>query len=157
ELKERKYRIEDDLNATRAAVEEGVVPGVGTALINTLDKVEALVDTLDGDEKIGASIIRRAIEDPVRQIAENAGYEGSVIVSELRKKDKGIGFNVLTGDYVNMVDSGIIDPTKVTRTAIQNAASITAMLLTTEVAVADQPEENAPAMPAGMGGGMPMM
>ncbi|MEG1433727.1 MULTISPECIES: chaperonin GroEL [Eubacterium] len=157
ELKERKYRIEDALNATRAAVEEGVVPGGGTALINTLDKVEALVDTLDGDEKIGASIIRRAIEDPVRQIAENAGYEGSVIVSELRKKDKGIGFNVLTGDYVNMVDSGIIDPTKVTRTAIQNAASITAMLLTTEVAVADQPEENAPAMPAGMGGGMPMM
>lgn len=157
ELKERKYRIEDALNATRAAVEEGVVPGGGTALINTLDKVETLVDTLDGDEKIGASIIRRAIEDPVRQIAENAGYEGSVIVSELRKKDKGIGFNVLNGNYVNMVDSGIIDPTKVTRTAIQNAASITAMLLTTEVAVADQPEENAPAMPAGMGGGMPMM
>lgn len=157
ELKERKYRIEDALNATRAAVEEGVVPGGGIALINTLDKVETLVDTLDGDEKIGASIIRRAIEDPVRQIAENAGYEGSVIVSELRKKDKGIGFNVLNGNYVNMVDSGIIDPTKVTRTAIQNAASITAMLLTTEVAVADQPEENAPAMPAGMGGGMPMM
>ncbi|MDD4692451.1 chaperonin GroEL [Eubacterium aggregans] len=157
ELKERKYRIEDALNATRAAVEEGVVPGGGTALINTLDKVETLVDTLDGDEKIGASIIRRAIEDPVRQIAENAGYEGSVIVSELRKKDKGIGFDVLNGNYVNMVDSGIIDPTKVTRTAIQNAASITAMLLTTEVAVADQPEENAPAMPAGMGGGMPMM
>ncbi|MGL4546625.1 chaperonin GroEL, partial [Eubacterium aggregans] len=144
ELKERKYRIEDALNATRAAVEEGVVPGGGTALFNTLDKVETLVDTLDGDEKIGASIIHRAIEDPVRQIAENAGYEGSVIVSELRKKDKGIGFNVLNGNYVNMVDSGIIDPTKVTRTAIQNAASITAMLLTTEVAVADQPEENAP-------------
>ncbi|MGL6292898.1 chaperonin GroEL [Eubacterium aggregans] len=157
ELKERKYRIEDALNATRAAVEEGVVPGGGTALFNTLDKVETLVDTLDGDEKIGASIIHRAIEDPVRQIAENAGYEGSVIVSELRKKDKGIGFNVLNGNYVNMVDSGIIDPTKVTRTAIQNAASITAMLLTTEVAVADQPEENAPAMPAGMGGGTPMM
>lgn len=160
ELKERKYRIEDALNATRAAVEEGVVPGGGTAFINALDKVEELVASLEGDEKTGASIIRRAIEEPVRQIAENAGLEGSVIVNELRKKDKGIGYDALNGQYVDMVDAGIIDPTKVTRTAIQNAASITAMLLTTEVAVADHPEE-APAMPAGMGGGMgggmPMM
>jgi chaperonin GroEL len=160
EMKERKYRIEDALNATRAAVEEGVVPGGGTAFINTIDKVDELVASLEGDEKTGAAIIRRAIEEPVRQIAENAGLEGSVIVNELRKKEKGVGYDVLNDQYENMVDAGIIDPTKVTRTAIQNAASITAMLLTTEVAVADHPEET-PAMPAGMGGGMgggmPMM
>ncbi|MBR0383189.1 MAG: chaperonin GroEL [Eubacteriaceae bacterium] len=158
ELKELKYRIEDALNATRAAVEEGVVPGGGTAFINATKKLDEMLDTLEGDEKIGASIIRRAIEEPVRQIAENAGVEGSVIVSELQKKEKGIGYNALTGEYEDMVAAGIIDPTKVTRTAIQNAAGITGMLLTTEVAVADHPEENAPAMPAGgMGGGMPMM
>ncbi|MDD4508885.1 MAG: chaperonin GroEL [Eubacteriaceae bacterium] len=163
ELKELKYRIEDALNATRAAVEEGVVPGGGTALVNTIDKVDELITTLDGDEKTGATIIRRAIEEPVRQIAENAGLEGSVIVNELRKKDKGIGYNVLEDKYVDMVKEGIIDPTKVTRTAIQNAASITSMLLTTEVAVADHPEENGNAAAAamagagGMGGGMPMM
>ncbi len=158
ELKELKYRIEDALNATRAAVEEGVVPGGGTAFINATKKLDELLDTLEGDEKIGASIIRRAIEEPVRQIAENAGVEGSVIVNELQKKEKGIGYNALTGEYEDMVAAGIIDPTKVTRTAIQNAAGITGMLLTTEVAVADHPEENAPAMPAGgMGGGMPMM
>ncbi len=159
ELKELKYRIEDALNATRAAVEEGVVPGGGTAFINATKQLDKLIDTLEGDEKIGASIIRRAIEEPVRQIAENAGVEGSVIVNELQKKEKGIGYNALTGEYEDMVASGIIDPTKVTRTAIQNAAGITGMLLTTEVAVADHPEENAPAMPAGagMGGGMPMM
>jgi chaperonin GroEL len=156
EMKEIKYRIEDALNATRAAVEEGIVPGGGTALLNTTDKVDALIETLDGDEKVGAQIIRRAIEEPARQIAENAGVEGSVIVNELSKKDKGIGYDALHGKYVNMVDEGIIDPTKVTRTAIQNAASITAMLLTTEVAVADHPEEKSdvPAMPAG---GAPMM
>jgi len=159
ELKELKYRIEDALNATRAAVEEGVVPGGGTALVNTIDKVDALIATLDGDEKTGAAIIRRAIEEPVRQIAENAGLEGSVIVNEMRKKEAGIGFDARTDEYVDMVEAGIIDPTKVTRTAIQNAASITSMLLTTEVAVADHPEENPVAgMPAGgMGGGMPMM
>ncbi|MBQ3335424.1 MAG: chaperonin GroEL [Eubacteriaceae bacterium] len=158
ELKELKYRIEDALNATRAAVEEGVVPGGGTAFINATKKLDEMLDTLEGDEKIGASIIRRAIEEPVRQIAENAGVEGSVIVNELQKKEKGIGYNALTGEYEDMVAAGIIDPTKVTRTAIQNAAGITGMLLTTEVAVADHPEENAPAMPAGgMGGGMPMM
>lgn len=156
ELKERKYRIEDALNATRAGVEEGMVPGGGSAFIETLDKVDALIETLEGDEKIGATIIRRAIEEPVRQIAENAGLEGSVIVNELRKKDTGVGFNAATGEFVNMIEAGIIDPTKVTRTAIQNAASICAMFLTTEVAVADLPEEAAPAMPP-MGGGMPMM
>ena len=157
ELKERKYRIEDALNATRAGVEEGMVPGGGSAFIETLDKVDALIDTLEGDEKIGAAIIRRAIEEPVRQIAENAGLEGSVIVNELRKKENGIGFNAATGEFVNMIEAGIIDPTKVTRTAIQNAASICAMFLTTEVAVADLPEEAAPAMPPMGGGGMPMM
>lgn len=156
ELKEMKYRIEDALNATRAAVQEGIVPGGGTALLDTVDDVDKLVATLEGDEKIGAAIIRRAIEEPVRQIAENAGVEGSVIVNELRKKEKGIGYDVLTDRYVDMVEKGIIDPTKVTRIAIQNAASITAMLLTTEVAVADHPEENpTSAMPAGAGmGGM---
>ena len=157
ELKERKYRIEDALNATRAGVEEGMVPGGGSAFIETLDKVDALIETLEGDEKIGATIIRRAIEEPVRQIAENAGLEGSVIVNELRKKDTGVGFNAATGEFVNMIEAGIIDPTKGTRTAIQNAASICAMFLTTEVAVADLPEEAAPAMPPMGGGGMPMM
>lgn len=157
ELKERKYRIEDALNATRAGVEEGMVPGGGSAFIETLDKVDALIETLEGDEKIGATIIRRAIEEPVRQIAENAGLEGSVIVNELRNKDAGVGFNAATGEFVNMIEAGIIDPTKVTRTAIQNAASICAMFLTTEVAVADLPEEAAPAMPPMGGGGMPMM
>ena len=157
ELKERKYRIEDALNATRAGVEEGMVPGGGSAFIETLDKVDALIETLEGDEKIGATIIRRAIEEPVRQIAENAGLEGSVIVNELRKKDAGVGFNAATGEFVNMIEAGIIDPTKVTRTAIQNAASICAMFLTTEVAVADLPDEAAPAMPPMGGGGMPMM
>lgn len=157
ELKERKYRIEDALNATRAGVEEGMVPGGGSAFIETLDKVDALIETLEGDEKIGATIIRRAIEEPVRQIAENAGLEGSVIVNELRNKDAGVGFNAATGEFVNMIEAGIIDPTKVTRTAIQNAASICAMFLTTEVAVADLPEEVAPAMPPMGGGGMPMM
>ena len=157
ELKERKYRIEDALNATRAGVEEGMVPGGGSAFIETLDKVDALIETLEVDEKIGATIIRRAIEEPVRQIAENAGLEGSVIVNELRNKDAGVGFNAATGEFVNMIEAGIIDPTKVTRTAIQNAASICAMFLTTEVAVADLPEEAAPAMPPMGGGGMPMM
>lgn len=158
EMKELKYRIEDALNATRAAVEEGVVPGGGTALLDTIDKVDALIETLDGDEKIGASIIRRAIEEPVRQIAGNAGVEGSVVVNELRKKETGIGYNALNGTYQNMVDAGIIDPTKVTRTAIQNAAGITSMLLTTEVAVADHPEENNnAAAAAAAGNGMGMM
>ena len=156
ELKERKYRIEDALNATRAGVEEGMVPGGGTALIATIAKVDELVETLEGDEKIGASIIRRAIEEPVRQIANNAGLEGSVIVNELRQKETGVGYDAAKGEYVDMIAAGIIDPTKVTRSAVQNAASIAAMFLTTEVAVADIPEPTpAPAMPAG--GGMPMM
>ncbi|WKY49140.1 chaperonin GroEL [Eubacteriaceae bacterium ES3] len=157
ELKERKYRIEDALNATRAAVEEGVVSGGGTAYINTIAKVDVLIDTLEGDEKTGALIIRRAIEEPMRQIAENAGLEGSVIVSQMKDKEVGVGYDAAKGEFVNMFEAGIIDPTKVTRSAIQNAASVSAMFLTTEVAVADLPEENPPAMPGGMGGGMPMM
>jgi chaperonin GroEL len=157
ELKEIKYRIEDALNATRAAVEEGVVSGGGTAYINAIPTVDALIETLDGDEKTGAMIIRRAIEEPMRQIAENAGLEGSVIVSQMAGKAVGVGYDAAKGEFVDMFEAGIIDPTKVTRSAIQNAASVSAMFLTTEVAVADLPEENAPAMPGGMGGGMPMM
>ncbi|QZY54215.1 chaperonin GroEL [Crassaminicella profunda] len=157
ELKERKLRIEDALNATRAAVEEGIVAGGGTALINAIIPVEKLVETLHGDEKTGAIIIRRALEEPVRQIAANAGLEGSVIVEKVRNSEVGVGFDALNEKYVNMMEAGIVDPTKVTRSALQNAASVSAMLLTTEAAVADIKEENAgPAMPP-MGGGMPGM
>ncbi|MBC3888521.1 chaperonin GroEL [Acetobacterium paludosum] len=157
ELKEIKYRIEDALNATRAAVEEGVVSGGGTAYINAIPKVDALIETLEGDEKTGAYIIRRAIEEPMRQIAENAGLEGSVIVSQMAGKPVGVGYDAAKNEYVDMFKAGIIDPTKVTRSAIQNAASVSAMFLTTEVAVADLPSEEMPGMPGGMGGGMPMM
>ncbi|MBI4857606.1 MAG: chaperonin GroEL [Acetobacterium woodii] len=158
ELKEIKYRIEDALNATRAAVEEGVVSGGGTAYINAIPKVDALIETLEGDEKTGAYIIRRAIEEPMRQIAENAGLEGSVIVSQMVGKAVGVGYDAAKGEFVDMFQAGIIDPTKVTRSAIQNAASVSAMFLTTEVAVADLPSEDAGmgGMPGGMGG-MPMM
>ncbi|SNS83813.1 chaperonin GroEL [Anaerovirgula multivorans] len=157
ELKERKLRIEDALNATRAAVEEGIVSGGGTALVNVISAVEALLDTVDGDEKTGIQIIRRALEEPVRQIAENAGLEGSVIVEKVMNADKGVGFDALNEKYVNMIEIGIVDPTKVTRSALQNAASISAMLLTTEAAVVDIKEDE-PVMPGGgMGGGMPMM
>ncbi|TCO75246.1 chaperonin GroEL [Marinisporobacter balticus] len=157
ELKERKLRIEDALNATRAAVEEGIVAGGGTALINTIGAVENLIATLHGDEKTGAVIIRRALEEPVRQIAENAGLEGSVIVEKVRNSEIGIGFDALNEKYVNMIEAGIVDPTKVTRSALQNAASVSAMLLTTEAAVADIKEEGSmPGMPP-MGGGMPGM
>lgn len=155
ELKERKYRIEDALNATRAAVEEGFVAGGGTALINVIgdvDQVEA-----EGDEATGVAIVRRALEEPVRQIAENAGLEGSVIVEHLKTLDAGMGYNAATNEYVDMVDAGIVDPTKVTRSALQNAASVSALLLTTEAVVADEPKDDAaPAAPAapGMGGMM---
>ncbi|NMA75567.1 MAG: chaperonin GroEL, partial [Bacteroidales bacterium] len=137
ELKERKLRIEDALNATRAAVEEGIVPGGGTALINVISAVDDLLDTVDGDVKTGVSIVRRALEEPVRQIAENAGLEGSVIVEKVKNADKGIGFDALNEEYVNMIEAGIVDPTKVTRSALQNAASISAMLLTTEASIVD--------------------
>ncbi|PKY90549.1 chaperonin GroEL [Falseniella ignava] len=153
EQKEIKLRIEDALNATRAAVQEGIVPGGGTALVNVQQAVLDL--ELEGDELTGAQIVARALEEPVRQIAENAGQEGSVIVEHVRKADKGIGYNAATGEYEDMVQSGIVDPTKVTRTALQNAASVAALLLTTEAVVAALPEEEN--LQAGMGGGMPGM
>ena len=154
ELKERKLRMEDALNSTRAAVEEGIVSGGGTALINVYNKVAEL--DLEGDEKTGANIVLRALEEPVRQIAENAGLEGSIIVERLKGEEVGVGFDAAKGEWVNMVDAGIVDPTKVTRSALQHAASVAAMFLTTEAVVADLPEEEAPDM-GGMGGGMPMM
>ena len=156
EMKDKKLRIEDALNATRAAVEEGIVAGGGATFIDilpALDKIKA-----EGDIKTGVEIVKRAVEEPVRQIANNAGLEGSVVVEELKKSGAGKGFNALTGGYVDMIKSGIVDPAKVTRSALQNAASIAAMVLTTETLVADKPEKNPPAMPpAGMGGGMPGM
>ena len=155
ELKEKKLRIEDALNATKAAVEEGIVSGGGVALVNTIPAVAAYVETLSGDVKTGAAIIRRALEEPVRQIAENAGLEGSVVVAEVKKSAVGVGFNAATEEYVNMIEAGIVDPAKVTRSALQNAASASAMLLTTEAGIVDI-KEPAPAMPdmgaQGMGG-----
>ncbi len=153
ELKERKLRIEDALNATKAAVEEGIVSGGGVALVNTIPAVAAYVETLSGDVKTGATIIKRALEEPVRQIAENAGLEGSVVVAEVKKSDLGVGFNAATEEYVNMIEAGIVDPAKVTRSALQNAASASAMLLTTEAGIVDI-KEDVPAMPMGgqMGG-----
>lgn len=158
ELKERKLRIEDALNATRAAVEEGIVAGGGVALINAIPSVKKYLETLSGDEKTGAAIIMRALEEPVRQIAENAGYEGSVVVAEIKKNDLGIGFNAATEEYMDMIKAGIVDPAKVTRSALQNAASASGMLLTTEAAVTDikSDDHGMPPM-GGMGGGMPGM
>ena len=152
ELKERKLRIEDALNATKAAVEEGIVAGGGVALVNAIPAVSEYVTDLTGDVKTGAAIIIRALEEPVRQIAENAGLEGSVVVAEVKKSQKGVGFNAATEEYVDMIDAGIVDPAKVTRSALQNAASASAMLLTTEAGVVDV-KEDAPAMPQ-MGGQM---
>lgn len=155
ELKELKLRIEDALNATRAAVEEGMVSGGGTALVNVISKVSAI--DAEGDVATGIKIVVRALEEPIRQIAENAGYEGSVIVDKLKNIELGTGFNAATGEWVNMVEAGIVDPTKVTRSALQNAASVSALLLTTEAVVADKPEPAAPAAPAmdpSMMGGM---
>ena len=156
ELKDKKLRIEDALNATRAAVAEGIVAGGGTALLQVQPALDELEKETEGDEKIGIDIVRRAIEAPVRQIANNAGLEGAVIVEAVKKAKKGIGFNAQTEEYVDMIKSGIVDPCKVTRSALQNAASIAAMILTTEAVVADKPAENpAPAAPAM--GGMPGM
>ena len=157
EMKEKKLRIEDALAATKAAVEEGIVAGGGTALINAMPAVKALVDTLEGDEKTGAKIVLRALEEPVRQIALNAGLEGSVIIDTINREGKvGYGFDAYTETYGDMISAGIVDPAKVTRSALQNAASVAAMVLTTESLVADKPEETpaAPAMPAGGMGGM---
>ncbi|HIZ95828.1 MAG TPA: chaperonin GroEL [Candidatus Ligilactobacillus excrementavium] len=157
ELKERKYRIEDALNSTRAAVQEGFVAGGGTALVNVIDKVASLEEK--DDVQTGINIVKRALEEPVRQIAFNAGLEGSVIVEKLKGEKPGIGFNAATGEWEDMIDAGIVDPTKVTRSALQNAASVAALLLTTEAVVADKPEPKddnaaAPQPGAGMGGMM---
>lgn len=149
EMKEKKDRVEDALNATRAAVEEGIVPGGGTAYINAIPEVAKLVETLEGDEKTGALIILKALEEPLRQIAVNAGVDGSVIVEKVKNSEKGIGFDAVNEKFVNMFEAGIIDPVKVTRSALQNAASVAAMLLTTESAVAEKPEKKTPQpMPA---------
>ena len=153
ELKEMKLRIEDALNATRAAVEEGIVAGGGTALVNVIPAVEAL--ELTGDEATGRSIVLRALEEPVRQIAYNAGYEGSIVIDRLKNAEAGTGFNAATGEWVNMIESGIIDPVKVSRSALQNAASVASLILTTEAVVANKPEPVAPAPamdPSMMGG-----
>ena len=156
EMKERKLRIEDALAATRAAVEEGIVPGGGVALLNVLAEVEKLLDNYEGDARTGVAIVLRALEEPMRQIAANAGIEGSVIVDTIKKTSKqGYGFDALRGEYVDMAERGITDPTKVTRSALQNAASIAAMVLTTESLVADIPEKEPPMPPQGGGmGGM---
>jgi chaperonin GroEL len=152
ELKEKKLRIEDALNSTRAGVEEGMVSGGGTALVNVISAVEKL--QAEGDEQTGINIVLRALEEPVRQIVENSGLEGSVIVEHLKKEEVGTGFNAATGEWVNMIEAGIVDPAKVTRSALQNAASVSAMFLTTEAIVADEPEDEAGGAP---GGGMPDM
>lgn len=155
EMKDKKYRIEDALNATRAAREEGIVAGGGTTFIDILPALDTI--ECEGDVKVGVNIVRRAIEEPVRQIANNAGLEGSVVVEHVKNAGDGIGFNAVDNTYVDMIAAGIVDPAKVTRSALQNAASIAAMVLTTETLVADKPEKEAPAAPAGMGGGMPGM
>ncbi len=155
EMKEKKLRIEDALNATKAAVQEGIVPGGGIALISTIKALEKYVATLSGDEKTGAEIVLKAVQAPLKQIALNAGLDGAVILNEVLKANKvNYGFNALTNEYTDMVASGIIDPTKVTRTALENAGSVAGVFLTTESVVADIKEENAPQMPAGGMGGM---
>ena len=154
-MKEKKLRIEDALAATKAAVEEGIVPGGGVALINTLPEVEKLVAETDGDEKTGVQIVLKALEEPIRQIAANAGVEGSVIVENIKNAGKnGYGYNALTKEYGDMISFGVVDPTKVTRSALQNAASVAQMILTTESLVADKKEPTPPAAPAApdMGG-----
>jgi chaperonin GroEL len=156
-MKEKKARVEDAMHATRAAVEEGIVPGGGVALVRCTPDVDALIKTLEGDEKIGAQIIRRAIEEPLRQIVGNAGEEGAVVVGRIHEsKDHHFGYNAGTNQFEDLVAAGVIDPTKVTRTALQNAASIAGLMLTTEAMVADIPEPKA--APAGGhqhgGGGM---
>jgi chaperonin GroEL len=145
ELKEKKHRIEDALSATRAAVEEGIVPGGGVALLRVEQKVAAAADSLEGDERTGASIVARALTEPVRWIAHNAGFEGSVVVEQVRGRNGALGFDASTGTYADMLKTGILDPLKVTRSALQNAASIASMIITTEVLIVEKPEEEAPA------------
>lgn len=154
EMKERKLRIEDALNATKAAVAEGIVAGGGTALVSIIPEIDKLIESLDGEEKLGAKIIRRALEEPLRQIAINAGLEGSVIIQNVMKESTDIGFDAYNEEYVNMIKAGIVDPTKVTRSALQNAASIASVFLTTEAAVCDIANEDPMHMPQGMPGMM---
>ena len=152
EMKEKKARVEDALHATRAAVEEGIVAGGGVAYLRSQKALDKL--KLEGDEAVGVQIVRRALEFPTRQLADNAGQEGAVIVQEVKKRSGNEGFNVVTGEYEDLVQAGVVDPTKVTRTALQNAASISALLLTTEALVTELPEKEKPAPggPGGMGG-----
>jgi chaperonin GroEL len=151
EMKEKKARVEDALNATRAAVEEGIVPGGGVAYLRCLDPIDKL--TLEGDQKVGAKIVKRALEEPIRQIAGNAGQEGSIVVDKVKAKSGSYGFNAQSEEYEDLMESGVIDPAKVTRLALQNAASVASLMLTTDVMIAEKPKEkDAPAMP---GGGMP--
>ena len=155
EMKEKKLRIEDALNATKAAVQEGIVPGGGIALISTIKTLKNYADTLSGDQKTGAEIVLKAVQAPLRQIALNAGLDGSVILNEVLKADKAnFGFNALTNEYTDMIESGIVDPTKVTRSALENAASVAGVFLTTESVIADEKEQPVPQMPAGGMGGM---
>ena len=155
EMKEKKLRIEDALNATRAAVEEGIVAGGGVAYVNVIDEVASLIGQVEGDEKTGVQIVLKALEAPVRQIAENAGFEGSVVIDKIKNSGKkGYGFNAYTEEYVDMIEAGIVDPTKVARSALQNAASVAATVLTTEALVVNLPEKEQPAANPGMGGGM---
>jgi len=155
EMKEKKARVEDALHATRAAVEEGIIPGGGVGLIRAIPALDSL--KVSGDEKVGVDIVKRALEEPIRQLTGNAGLEGSVVVMNIKKEKTNIGYDVNADAYVDMIDAGIIDPTKVTRSALQNASSIASLLLTTECLVADKPEkeEKMPPMPPGGGmGGM---
>ena len=155
EMKEKKLRIEDALNATKAAVQEGIVPGGGIAFISTIKALKAYADSLSGDEKTGAEIVLKAVQAPIKQIALNAGLDGAVILNEILKADKpNYGFNALTNEYTDMVESGIIDPTKVTRSALENSASVAGVFLTTEAVVTDIKEPEPPQMPAGGMGGM---
>ena len=151
-MKEKKARVEDALHATRAAVEEGIVPGGGIAYLRAIPALDKLAAELSGDELIGVHIVRRAIEEPLRQIVNNAGLEGSVVVEHVKKEKKAIGFNADTEEYVDMFEAGIIDPTKVSRSALQNAASVAGLLLTTEALITEIPERRKSA-PAGPGGG----
>jgi chaperonin GroEL len=158
ELKEKKHRIEDAVSATRAAIEEGVVAGCGTALLRTRASVLKVVQSLEGDEATGARTVYEALVAPAKHIADNAGMEGSVVVQRVESEKGNIGLNAATGEYVDLVAAGIIDPAKVTRAALQNAASIASLVMTTECLVADKPDKNAPAMGGGgMPGGMGMM
>jgi chaperonin GroEL len=153
ELKEKKHRVEDALSATRAALEEGIVPGGGVVFLHAQQPVADLLDSLDGDERTGARIIHRALEEPIRQIATNAGADGSIVVDKVRTEGGNVGFNALSSQYEDLVSAGVTDPTMVSRSALQNAASIGSLIVTTDVIVAE-PEEEAPAMPAGGMGGM---